>query len=154
MGGSGIGVYKPSKCTETRLLPMILLSTEKKKKSKGSEWAWGRGRMEKKDEEADEDREYSGRIWQLYGLLHRMGCLGTWQSRQILTCRAFKCTHINTHTHTHSLEKIHETLPHEASKFNLLQNKWAHIAASVTLLFFSSAQPLNPFCQQTNLFVQ
>lgn len=44
-----------------------------------------------------------------------MGCLGTWQSRQILTCRAFGYAHTHTHTQT---RKIHKTLPHEASKFN------------------------------------
>ena len=47
-----------------------------------------------------------------------MGCLGTWQSRQILTCRAFICTHSHTQA-----GKTHKTLPHEASKFSP-PSKW------------------------------
>lgn len=44
-GGSG---RQAIKSTGTCLLPMILLSTERKKKSKGSERALGRGRERKR----------------------------------------------------------------------------------------------------------
>lgn len=69
-----------------------------------------------------------------------MGCLGTWQSRQILTCRAFTCapTHIRAHTH-----KIHKTLPHEDSKF-CPPSKWMS----------SHCKIHHPFFAQLNLLIQ